>query len=170
MWEAKPHCTVPGCSPAARDLGGCRWERPGRIWALHPVGKCGRRTDPAAVALLRLLSFAAGLEQPERLQLHPAAQTHTAVKEQRNVVWLLFLWVMSHPDFVYWTKSCARFCAGVCVCVPAHAHREAIKWKSRRPFPLRALPLFFLLPFFPFPLIPRPAARLASPLESPAFW
>lgn len=67
-------------------------------------------------------------------------------------------------------QSPVRLSVLLCVCVPAHAHREAIKWKSRRPFPLPALPLFFLLPFFPFPLIPHPAARLASPLESPALW
>lgn len=49
------------------------------------------------------------------------SSTHNTVKREK-VVWLLFLWMMSHPDFVYW----ALLPVPVCGCV----HGEPIKMKE----------------------------------------
>ena len=79
---------------------------------LQPQTPCGGQIQLLCpLSLLWILSFSASHGRTESLRLLSAAQT--AQKKGEKVVWLLFLWMMSHPDFV----SAVRLCLYVGVCV-----------------------------------------------------
>lgn len=79
---------------------------------LQPQTPCGRQIQLLCpLQLLWILSFSASHGQTESLQLLSAARTSTEKGEK--VVWLLFPWMMSHPDFVSAVRLC--LCVGVCV-------------------------------------------------------
>lgn len=62
----------------------------------------------APAARLSLAPLGVSHQQPQRSQL-PSATRWT----EKKVVWLLFLYVMSHPDFVYWGLLLPFMCVGV---------------------------------------------------------
>lgn len=109
-------CTVPGWNPAAEGLecGGKSCKVQGGFMCRTPsTSNSLWRTDPAALPPPAPLDTLL-LCQPRTDRESPTSLSSTDSTEKgEKVVWLLFLWMMSHPDFV----SAVRLCLYVGVCV-----------------------------------------------------
>lgn len=150
--EKRKHCLrctwLKSCSRGS-GMWGKVVESSGRIQVLHPLtlklpveDRSSCRGPPLA-PLDPLLRCRPLTDREARTSL---SSTHNTVKREK-VVWLLFLWMMSHPDFVYW----ALLPVPVCGCV----HGEPIKNERveglEKAFPSLSPPSFSI--FFPFLLI-----------------
>ncbi|KAK1897685.1 putative electron transport protein YkgF [Dissostichus eleginoides] len=119
----KAVCTVPGFNPTSEECGGKFREDSG-------VGALDFRLPAGQLQLICPLR--APLD-PLRLPLADREAPTSLTDKREKVVWLLFLQMMSHPDFAFWALSA---CVGTKAASPTEG-QPSVKGPEKTTPPLK---------------------------------